>query len=161
MDSGQLGRVGLLAIRHLFLLPTVTPSDCYVSLWLPTASNHRLQTRTVKNSRNPIWNQSFRFRIHSQLKVGQGSAPALPCPLSLPALGPCSGPAHLPTPLLLPAAPHSLPFQNVLQLQVFDQDLLTSDDPVLSVLFDLGTLQAGDFRRESFSLNPQARLCTG
>ncbi|XP_047592796.1 cytosolic phospholipase A2 beta isoform X4 [Lutra lutra] len=90
----------------------VTPSDCYVSLWLPTASSHRLQTRTVKNSRNPIWNQSFRFRIHSQLK-------------------------------------------NVLQLQVFDQDLLTSDDPMLSVLFDLGTLQAGDFRRESFSLNPQ------
>lgn len=78
MDSGQLGRVGLLAIRHLFLLPAVTPSDCYVSLWLPTASSHRLQTRTVKNSRNPIWNQSFRFRIHSQLKVGQGSAPALP-----------------------------------------------------------------------------------
>ncbi|XP_045863096.1 cytosolic phospholipase A2 beta isoform X1 [Meles meles] len=90
----------------------VTPSDCYVSLWLPTASSHRLQTRTVKNSRNPIWNQSFRFRIHSQLK-------------------------------------------NVLQLQVFDEDLLTSDDPMLSVLFDLGTLQAGDFRRESFSLNPQ------
>ncbi|VCW84574.1 unnamed protein product [Gulo gulo] len=90
----------------------VTPSDCYVSLWLPTASSHRLQTRTVKNSRNPIWNQSFRFRIHSQLK-------------------------------------------NVLQLQVFDQDLLTSDDPMLSVLFDLGTLQAGDFHRESFSLNPQ------
>ncbi|XP_045863097.1 cytosolic phospholipase A2 beta isoform X2 [Meles meles] len=26
---------------------------------------------------------------------------------------------------------------------------------MLSVLFDLGTLQAGDFRRESFSLNPQ------
>nr|XP_025740009.1 cytosolic phospholipase A2 beta isoform X1 [Callorhinus ursinus] len=107
----------LLTIRVLQAhgLPSkdlVTPSDCYVSLWLPTASSHRLQTRTVKNSRNPVWNQSFRFRIHSQLK-------------------------------------------NVLQLQVFDQDLLTSDDPMLSVLFDLGTLQAGDFRRESFSLNPQ------
>ncbi|XP_064426676.1 cytosolic phospholipase A2 beta isoform X2 [Mirounga angustirostris] len=107
----------LLTIRVLQAhgLPSkdlVTPSDCYVRLWLPTASSHRLQTRTVKNSRNPVWNQSFRFRIHSQLK-------------------------------------------NVLQLQVFDQDLLTSDDAMLSVLFDLGTLQAGDFRRESFSLNPQ------
>lgn len=82
MDCGQLGWVGLLTIsRHMFPLPTVTPSDCYVSLWLPTASSHRLQTRTVKNSRNPIWNQSFRFRIHSQLKVG---------PLSLTALTPCS-----------------------------------------------------------------------
>ncbi|XP_032199286.1 cytosolic phospholipase A2 beta-like isoform X2 [Mustela erminea] len=104
--------VRVLQARGLPSKDLVTPSDCYVSLWLPTASSRRLQTRTVKNSRNPIWNQSFRFRIHSQLK-------------------------------------------NVLELQVFDQDLLTSDDPMLSVLFDLGTLQAGDFRRESFSLNPQ------
>uniref|UniRef100_A0A8D1H1B2 Phospholipase A2 n=1 Tax=Sus scrofa TaxID=9823 RepID=A0A8D1H1B2_PIG len=66
----------------------------------------------VKNSRNPIWNQSFHFRIHSQLK-------------------------------------------NVVQLKVFDQDFLTKDDPMLSVLFDVGTLRAGESRRESFSLNPQ------
>ncbi|XP_068405950.1 cytosolic phospholipase A2 beta isoform X3 [Eschrichtius robustus] len=68
----------------------------------------------VKNSRNPIWNQSFHFRIHSQLK-------------------------------------------NIVQLKVFDQDLLTKDDPLLSVLFDVGTLRAGESRRESFSLNPQGR----
>uniref|UniRef100_A0A8D1TLJ3 Phospholipase A2 n=1 Tax=Sus scrofa TaxID=9823 RepID=A0A8D1TLJ3_PIG len=66
----------------------------------------------VKNSRNPIWNQSFHFRIHSQLK-------------------------------------------NIVQLKVFDQDFLTKDDPMLSVLFDVGTLRAGESRRESFSLNPQ------
>lgn len=96
----------------LFFLPTVSPSDCYVTLWLPTASSHQLQTRMVKNSRNPIWNQSFHFRIHSQLK-------------------------------------------NVVQLKVFDQDFLTKDDPMLSVLFDVGTLRAGESRRESFSLNPQ------
>ncbi|KAB0401286.1 hypothetical protein E2I00_000785 [Balaenoptera physalus] len=71
----------------------VTPSDCYVTLWLPSASSQQLQTRMVKNSRNPIWNQSFHFRIHSQLK-------------------------------------------NIVQLKVFDQDLLTKDDPLLSVLFD-------------------------
>ncbi|XP_033620878.1 cytosolic phospholipase A2 beta isoform X2 [Fukomys damarensis] len=46
----------------------ISHSDCYVTLWLPTASSHRLQTRTVKNSRDPVWNQTFRFRIHSQLK---------------------------------------------------------------------------------------------
>ncbi|NP_001191166.2 cytosolic phospholipase A2 beta [Oryctolagus cuniculus] len=90
----------------------VTPSDCYVTLWLPTASSQRLQTRTVKNSRSPIWNQSFHFRIHSQLK-------------------------------------------NVVELRVFDQDLLTKDDAVLSVLFDVGTLRVGEFRRESFSLRAQ------
>uniref|UniRef100_A0A8C3VKP9 Phospholipase A2 n=1 Tax=Catagonus wagneri TaxID=51154 RepID=A0A8C3VKP9_9CETA len=107
----------LLTIRVLQAhgLPSkdlVTPSDCYVTLWLPTASSHQLQTRTVKNSRNPIWNQSFHFRIHSQLK-------------------------------------------NVVQLKVFDRDLLTKDDPMLSVLFDVGTLRAGERRRESFSLNLQ------
>ncbi|XP_032965086.1 cytosolic phospholipase A2 beta isoform X2 [Rhinolophus ferrumequinum] len=117
MEKAKVPGTCLLTVRVLQArgLPSkdlVTPSDCYVTLWLPTASSQKLQTHTVKNSRNPNWNQSFRFRIHSQLK-------------------------------------------NVLQLQVFDQDLLTSDDPVLSVLFDVGTLQAGEFRRESFPLNRQ------
>lgn len=48
-----------------------------------------------------------------------------------------------------------------MQFKVFDQDLLTEDDPLLLVLFDVGTLRAGESRRESFSLNPQARLCAG
>ncbi|XP_021097466.1 cytosolic phospholipase A2 beta isoform X3 [Heterocephalus glaber] len=93
----------------------MSPSDCYVTLWLPTASSHRLQTRTVKNSRNPVWNQTFRFRIHTQLK-------------------------------------------NVLELTVFDQDLWTKDDPVLSVLFDTGTLRAGEFQRQSFSLSTEGEM---
>ncbi|XP_006883046.1 PREDICTED: cytosolic phospholipase A2 beta [Elephantulus edwardii] len=107
----------LLTVRVLqaHSLPSrdlVTPSDCYVTVWLPTASSQRLQTRTVKNCRNPIWNQSFHFRIHSLLK-------------------------------------------NVVELKVFDQDLLTKDDPVLSVLFDVGTLRPGEFSRQNFSLSPQ------
>ena len=53
------------------------------------------------------------------------------------------------------------PFQNIVYLRVFDQDLLTTDDHVLSVLFDVGTLRAGESRRESFSLSPQVRLCAG
>ncbi|NP_001101234.2 cytosolic phospholipase A2 beta [Rattus norvegicus] len=89
----------------------VTSSDCYVTLNLPTASSGTLQTRTVKNSRNPVWNQNFHFRIHRQLK-------------------------------------------NVMELKVFDQDLMTKDDPVLSVLFDVGTLQVGT-QRQSFSLSAQ------
>lgn len=92
----------------------VTSSDCYVTLNLPTASSHTLQTRTVKNSRNPVWNQNFHFRIHRQLK-------------------------------------------NVMELKVFDHDLVTKDDPVLSVLFDVGTLQIGT-QRQSFSLGTQVKL---
>nr|XP_054306437.1 cytosolic phospholipase A2 beta isoform X2 [Pongo pygmaeus] len=117
MALAEVSRTCLLTVRVLqaHRLPSkdlVTPSDCYVTLWLPTACSHRLQTRTVKNSSSPVWNQSFHFRIHRQLK-------------------------------------------NVVELKVFDQDLVTGDDPVLSVLFDAGTLRAGEFRRESFSLSPQ------
>lgn len=83
--------------RHPCFLPTVTSSDCYVTLWLPTASSHQLQTRTVKNCRNPVWNQSFHFRIHSQIKVdGRQSWPrSLPLLLPPSPLFPASPP--LPT----------------------------------------------------------------
>nr|XP_054540902.1 cytosolic phospholipase A2 beta-like isoform X5 [Pan troglodytes] len=126
MEKAEESRTCLLTVRvlrahHLPSKDLVTPSDCYVTLWLPTACSHRLQTRSVKNSSSPVWNQSFHFRIHRQLK---------PC--------------------------HSFPLQNVMELKVFDQDLVTGDDPVLSVLFDAGTLRAGEFRRESFSLSPQS-----
>ncbi|XP_054095676.1 cytosolic phospholipase A2 beta isoform X1 [Callithrix jacchus] len=119
MALAGVSRTCLLTVRVLqaHRLPSkdlVTPSDCYVTLWLPTACSDRLQTRTVKNSSSPVWNQSFHFRIHRQLK-------------------------------------------NVMELKVFDQDMVTGDDPILSVLFDVGTLRAGEFRRESFSLSPQAR----
>ncbi|XP_036094157.1 cytosolic phospholipase A2 beta isoform X2 [Rousettus aegyptiacus] len=150
--------VRVLQARGLPSKDLVTPSDCYVTLWLPTASSDRLRTRTVRNSRNPIWNQSFRFQIHSQVKVGQVSAPALltlcvhcHCHLRAPhSLPLCFSPSYS-----TPPSCTLFPFQNVLQLQVFDQDLLTSDDPVLSVLFDVGTLRVGEFRSESFTLNPQ------
>uniref|UniRef100_A0A8D0WP91 Phospholipase A2 n=1 Tax=Sus scrofa TaxID=9823 RepID=A0A8D0WP91_PIG len=102
----------------------------------------------VKNSRNPIWNQSFHFRIHSQLKVG-GRWP-WPCSLSRSTHGPL-----FPVPPLSCSPLTLFLFQNIVQLKVFDQDFLTKDDPMLSVLFDVGTLRAGESRRESFSLNPQ------
>ncbi|XP_049637494.1 cytosolic phospholipase A2 beta [Suncus etruscus] len=104
----------LLTVRILqaYDLPSkdlVTPSDCYVTLWLPTACSQKLQTRTVRNSRNPVWNQSFHFRIHNQLR-------------------------------------------NIIQLKIFDQDLVTSDDHLLSVQFDVGTLRVGEHKHKSFPL---------
>lgn len=149
------GLGGTLGCRPCFL-PTVTSSDCYVTLWLPTASSHQLQTRTVKNCRNPVWNQSFHFRIHSQIKV-DGRQPwprSLSPTVASQPLVPCLTPSSC-RPLTL------FPFQNIVHLRVFDQDLLTTDDPVLSVLFDVGTLRAGETRRKSFSLSPQVRLCAG
>lgn len=158
-EVNSVGWEGFLIItRYVLLFPAVTSSDCYVTLDLPTASSHTLQTRTVKNSRNPVWNQSFHFRIHRLLKVAQARSLPLPFPLCpLPRLLPC-----LPLiPSFLCKLPLSCLFQNVVELKVFDQDLLTKDDPVLSVLFDVGTLRAGESRRQSFSLSTQVKLCAG
>lgn len=47
----------------------VSQSDCYVSLWLPTASDEKFHTKTIKNCRNPMWNETFYFRIQRQVKV--------------------------------------------------------------------------------------------
>lgn len=44
-----------------------------------------------------------------------------------------------------------------MELKVFDQDLMTKDDPVLSVLLDVGTLQVGT-QLQSFSLSAQVKL---
>lgn len=48
---------------------TVSQTDCFVSLWLPTASREKLKTRTISNCPNPEWNETFSFQIQSQVKV--------------------------------------------------------------------------------------------
>uniref|UniRef100_A0A8C0GI17 Phospholipase A2 n=1 Tax=Chelonoidis abingdonii TaxID=106734 RepID=A0A8C0GI17_CHEAB len=48
--------------------PAVSQSNYYVSLWLPTASAERVRTKTIKNCRDPVWNETFYFRIQSQVK---------------------------------------------------------------------------------------------
>uniref|UniRef100_A0A8C3LKC3 Phospholipase A2 n=1 Tax=Chrysolophus pictus TaxID=9089 RepID=A0A8C3LKC3_CHRPC len=47
----------------------VSQSDCYVSLWLPTASDEKFQTKTIKNCKDPVWNETFYFRIQRKVKV--------------------------------------------------------------------------------------------
>ncbi|KFV19428.1 Cytosolic phospholipase A2 epsilon, partial [Tauraco erythrolophus] len=47
---------------------TVSQADCYVSLSLPTASPETVRTKTVKNCKDPVWNETFHFRIQSQVK---------------------------------------------------------------------------------------------
>ncbi|NXR37807.1 PA24E phospholipase, partial [Zosterops hypoxanthus] len=43
-------------------------TDCYVKLWLPTASCREARTRTVHNCRNPVWNEAFHFMIQAEVK---------------------------------------------------------------------------------------------
>lgn len=47
----------------------VTLSDCYVTLWLPTASSEKVRTRTIRNSKNPVWNEAFCYKIDRRVKV--------------------------------------------------------------------------------------------
>uniref|UniRef100_A0A8C0HM58 Phospholipase A2 n=1 Tax=Buteo japonicus TaxID=224669 RepID=A0A8C0HM58_9AVES len=59
--------IRLLAIH--VVLSAVSQSDCYVSLWLPTASDEKFHTKTIKDCRNPVWNETFYFRIQRKVKV--------------------------------------------------------------------------------------------
>lgn len=44
-------------------------SDCYVILSLPTATARTYRTKTVSNSNNPEWNETFTFRVPTHVKV--------------------------------------------------------------------------------------------
>nr|XP_006130411.1 cytosolic phospholipase A2 epsilon-like [Pelodiscus sinensis] len=60
--------VKIIRMKNLRKADLVTQSDCYVSLWLPTSSVTKVRTKTVNNSKNPVWNETFHFRIQSQVK---------------------------------------------------------------------------------------------
>uniref|UniRef100_A0A8D2MNR8 Phospholipase A2 n=1 Tax=Zonotrichia albicollis TaxID=44394 RepID=A0A8D2MNR8_ZONAL len=53
---------------HCWQHPWLSQSDCYVRLWLPTASDEIFHTKTIKNCRNPVWNETFYFRIQRKVK---------------------------------------------------------------------------------------------
>uniref|UniRef100_A0A8C3QCK0 Phospholipase A2 n=1 Tax=Geospiza parvula TaxID=87175 RepID=A0A8C3QCK0_GEOPR len=55
-------------LQHTFS-NTVSQTDCYISLSLPTASPETVRTKTIKNCKDPVWNETFCFRIQSQVKV--------------------------------------------------------------------------------------------
>uniref|UniRef100_A0A8B9F0N2 Phospholipase A2 n=1 Tax=Amazona collaria TaxID=241587 RepID=A0A8B9F0N2_9PSIT len=97
---------------------TVTLSDCYVTLWLPTASTEKVRTRTIRNSKNPVWNEAFCYKIDRRIK-------------------------------------------NVLELKVCDEDTVTRDDELCTILFDIDKLTVGRTVRVKFQLNPQVSNGTG
>nr|XP_016847703.1 PREDICTED: cytosolic phospholipase A2 epsilon [Anolis carolinensis] len=60
--------VRIIQIKNLRKADLFSQSDCYVSLFLPTASFERVQTKSIKDCKNPVWNETFSFRIQSQVK---------------------------------------------------------------------------------------------
>ncbi|KAG8514625.1 Cytosolic phospholipase A2 epsilon [Galemys pyrenaicus] len=104
--------VRVVRMRNVRQADIVSQTDCFVSLWLPTASHKRLRTRTISNCPNPEWNETFNFQIQTQVK-------------------------------------------NVLELSICDEDIVTPDDHLLTVLYDLTKLC---FRKKTymkFPLNPE------
>ncbi|KAK2532295.1 hypothetical protein Q9233_005311 [Columba guinea] len=60
--------VKIISMKNLRKADLLTLTDCYVKLWLPTASRQEARTRTVRNCRNPVWNETFHFMIQSEVK---------------------------------------------------------------------------------------------
>ncbi|XP_062974525.1 cytosolic phospholipase A2 beta-like [Elgaria multicarinata webbii] len=64
--------VSLLSIRiiraKVTSKDTLSASDCYVTLYLPTASYNKFRTQIVKDSDNPVWDEVFYFRIQTEIK---------------------------------------------------------------------------------------------
>uniref|UniRef100_H0ZL87 Phospholipase A2 n=1 Tax=Taeniopygia guttata TaxID=59729 RepID=H0ZL87_TAEGU len=60
--------VKIIGMRNLRKADLWSQTDCYVKLWLPTASCQEAQTRTVHNCRRPVWNETFHFVIQSEVK---------------------------------------------------------------------------------------------
>ncbi|XP_075049619.1 cytosolic phospholipase A2 delta-like [Mixophyes fleayi] len=60
--------VRIIKARNIHGTDVVSKPDCYVCLSLPTALTDKKKTKTVWNSRNPFWDETFHLRIHSQVK---------------------------------------------------------------------------------------------
>ncbi|XP_074853762.1 cytosolic phospholipase A2 epsilon-like [Carettochelys insculpta] len=60
--------VKIVGVRNLRKADLLTQSDCYVSLWLPTASARKFRTKTIQNCKNPVWNETFCYTIDSRAK---------------------------------------------------------------------------------------------
>ncbi|KAL6035827.1 hypothetical protein STEG23_005224 [Scotinomys teguina] len=101
--------IGMKNVRQADML---SRTDCFVALWLPTASQEKLRTRTISNCRHPEWDESFTFQVQTQVK-------------------------------------------NVLELSVCDEDTLTPNDHLLTVLYDLSKLCLRNKTHVKFPLNPE------
>ncbi|KAL9849416.1 cytosolic phospholipase A2 epsilon-like isoform 3-T3 [Geothlypis trichas] len=68
MTPYSLLTVRIIKLKNAHQADFLSQSDCYVRLWLPTASDEIFHTKTIKNCRNPVWNETFYFRIQRKVK---------------------------------------------------------------------------------------------
>uniref|UniRef100_A0A8C9KY05 Phospholipase A2 n=1 Tax=Serinus canaria TaxID=9135 RepID=A0A8C9KY05_SERCA len=106
--------VKIIRMKNLRKADLFSQTDCYISLSLPTASPETVRTRTIKNCKDPVWNETFCFRIQSQVK-------------------------------------------NILEMKVYDENAVTKDDLLFTVLFDVAKIQLGETVHLTFQLNPKTQ----
>ncbi|XP_060118342.1 cytosolic phospholipase A2 epsilon-like [Heteronotia binoei] len=106
--------VRIIRMRNLRKADVLSQSDCYVTLWLPAATCEKQRTKTINNCKDPVWNESFYYRIQKQVK-------------------------------------------NVLELAVCDEDVVTPDDHLFTVRFDISRLPDGESVFMTFKSDPEAQ----
>ncbi|KAM4777629.1 cytosolic phospholipase A2 epsilon-like isoform 4-T4 [Cyanocitta cristata] len=106
--------VKIIRMKNLRKADLFSQTDCYVSLSLPTASPETVRTKTIKNCKDPVWNETFCFRIQSQVK-------------------------------------------NVLEMKVYDENAVTKDELLFTVLLDIAKIQLGETVHLTFRLNPKTQ----
>ncbi|XP_062823239.1 uncharacterized protein LOC100562400 [Anolis carolinensis] len=102
--------VKIIQARHIPARDLWSFSDCYVTLWLTSTSKKKAVTKTISNTSNPVWNESFQFVIQTQVK-------------------------------------------NVLELKLYDEDVVTKDDLIFIVTYDISKVKPGETIQENFTLN--------
>ncbi|XP_060118337.1 cytosolic phospholipase A2 beta-like [Heteronotia binoei] len=60
--------VRIIKATNIISRDSLSASDCYVTLSLPTASQEQFRTQTIKNSEAPVWNETFYYRIQPAIK---------------------------------------------------------------------------------------------
>ncbi|XP_044291665.1 cytosolic phospholipase A2 beta-like [Varanus komodoensis] len=106
--------VKVIQAWHIPSKDLITLSDCYVSLWLPSASKQQAVTKTISNTSNPVWNEHFHFFIQPEVK-------------------------------------------NVLELKLYDHDVVTKDDLLFTVVYDIAKVRPGETLHENFILNSEGQ----
>ncbi|XP_066473851.1 cytosolic phospholipase A2 epsilon-like [Tiliqua scincoides] len=68
VPSFYLLSVRIIRMRNLRKADMFSQSDCYVNMRLPTASFVDARTKAIRNCHNPVWNETFFFRIQAMVK---------------------------------------------------------------------------------------------
>ncbi|XP_044127742.1 cytosolic phospholipase A2 beta-like isoform X2 [Bufo gargarizans] len=107
----SLVTVKVVQASHIPWADWMSNADCYVCLWLPTCSTKILKTKTVANTSDPVWNETFQFTICNNVK-------------------------------------------NMIQLTLHDEDVITGNDLLYSLIYDVDKIAVGETQLETFTLNP-------